>query len=325
MYVDRYRFPHGRKYVRRPLPAVGEWPEIIAGHNAFEDSESRALFRALFMYRFASPRWSAVTRNREMADALDAFMMSEEEPSSFSESPHMLGERVGLWPANYNGIACRVATTRYGLYWTVVSDQYYFRRGGVYVGPERGDVVIDCGACLGDTAVKFAAHVGLSGHVYSFDPLPLHARIARGVARLNGLEGAISAYCCGVDVTTRPDIDAALSDTRLLDGRELLPGRKLDSNDAAISIDDFAARLDRVDLIKMDIEGSEAEALAGAGKTISRFRPKLQICVYHRPHELWTIPLAVKRRYPFYRLFLGHHSLHLEETVMYAINARAAP
>ena len=78
------------------------------------------------------------------------------------------------------------------------------------------------------------------------------------------------------------------------------------------------AGVDRVDYIKMDIEGSEIAALEGAHETILKHRPKLGICVYHRPTDLWAIPNLIRRKYPFYSLYLDHHALHDEETVLYA-------
>ena len=61
---------------------------------------------------------------------------------------------------------------------------------------------------------------------------------------------------------------------------------------ATITVDDYVRRegLTRVDLIKMDIEGSEMPALRGAVDTIRRFCPDLALCLYHRWDDVLTIP-----------------------------------
>jgi FkbM family methyltransferase len=318
MFVDRYRFPHGLEYERLPVSAIARsWRDVVAAHGAFGDRQSRALFRALLIYRVLSPRLSSVTRDRTMAGRLDRFMAADRVSQPIPGAPSILGAPVERWRASYNGRAVEIDTIKYGLYWTEASDQYYLHRGDVYVGPEPGDVIVDAGACLGDTAVKMAAYG--AAKVYSFDPFPPHVRTARAVAARNGLADRIEAYCCGVAAASRPDPVSALA-SPVHDEVAISPGRPIEPSDAAVSIDDFARAIElrRLDYIKMDIEGSEAAALTGARDTISRFRPKLAICVYHRPSDLWTIPLEIKRRYPFYRLYLGHHSLHAEETVLYA-------
>ena len=63
-----------------------------------------------------------------------------------------------------------------------------------------------------------------------------------------------------------------------------------------------------IDLIKMDIEGSELKALEGAQECIKKFKPKLQISIYHNMEDLWSIPLFVNNLKPQYRFFIGHHS-----------------
>lgn len=319
MYVDPYRYPP-KPPPRLPLPDRSQWRDILAGYNAFEDGESRAWFRALLTYRYVSKRLSAVTHNREMFDALNAFMTAERSSEPIPNAPVVVNEPLALWRAEYNGAPVEIVQTHYGLYWTAVCCQYYFGRGDVYVGPSPGDIVLDCGACLGDTAVKLAAHVGPTGHIYSFDQLAQHVTIARDVAARNGMAAMINTYCCGIASKTRPNIDVALSDPQPSHSPGINPGKALDEGDTAISIDDFcrAKGLKRIDYIKMDIEGSEADALAGAHETILRFRPKLAICLYHKPADLWSIPLSIKQRYPFYRLYLDHHTLHNQETVMYA-------
>lgn len=71
--------------------------------------------------------------------------------------------------------------------------------------------------------------------------------------------------------------------------------------------------------IKLDIEGAELEALRGAAETIRRNRPKLAVCVYHKPGDLFKIPLFIKSLVPEYRLYLRQHQPVACETVLYAV------
>lgn len=68
----------------------------------------------------------------------------------------------------------------------------------------------------------------------------------------------------------------------------------------------------------MDIEGSELKALFGAEEIIKLQKPKLAICVYHKPEHLWEIPLYIKKILPEYKLFFRHHTSLEYETVCYA-------
>ncbi len=74
----------------------------------------------------------------------------------------------------------------------------------------------------------------------------------------------------------------------------------------------------QVTFIKMDIEGAEYEALLGAKQLISRQHPKLAICVYHKPEDIWEIPELILSYYPDYRFYLRHYSYKDNETVLYA-------
>ena len=59
-----------------------------------------------------------------------------------------------------------------------------------------------------------------------------------------------------------------------------------------------------VDFIKLDVEGSEAGALRGAEKTLSRCRPSLLVSAYHRSEDLFALPLLLARLCPGSRLYL---------------------
>jgi hypothetical protein len=77
-------------------------------------------------------------------------------------------------------------------------------------------------------------------------------------------------------------------------------------------------RLERVDFIKMDIEGGEVDALRGAQETLRKFAPRLAISVYHRPRDLPDIVATVRQARPDYRLYLSHKSPGLGDTILFA-------
>ena len=76
---------------------------------------------------------------------------------------------------------------------------------------------------------------------------------------------------------------------------------------------------EKITFIKMDIEGMELEALKGAEKTIIKWRPKLAISLYHRPEDLYEIPMFLMKIMPDYRFYIRHYSSLWNETVLYAI------
>lgn len=85
----------------------------------------------------------------------------------------------------------------------------------------------------------------------------------------------------------------------------------------AIKLDDVIK--DKVDYIKMDIEGAESRALLGAKDTIMKYKPNLLISLYHNIEDYIEIPLLIKNWYPDYKFYLRHHSPIDSESVFYAI------
>ena len=71
--------------------------------------------------------------------------------------------------------------------------------------------------------------------------------------------------------------------------------------------------------IKMDIEGSEVDALNGARRLISTKSPVLAVCVYHQQNHVWRIPLLMHEMSKDYRLYLRPHLLESWDLVCYAV------
>ncbi|MDP6407007.1 MAG: FkbM family methyltransferase [Alphaproteobacteria bacterium] len=87
------------------------------------------------------------------------------------------------------------------------------------------------------------------------------------------------------------------------------------------TIDAFVAAegLDRLDLIKLDLEGADANAIAGAANSIRRMRPQLAVSIYHFVPDFWQIPKALIELCPDYDFHLEVYSYERWETIFYAI------
>lgn len=77
---------------------------------------------------------------------------------------------------------------------------------------------------------------------------------------------------------------------------------------------------EKVSAIKMNIEGSELQALRGAADTIRKNRPLLMIAGYHKTWDLWEIPKLIMEYAGTYRLYLRSYMNHLS-FVYYAVEA----
>lgn len=71
--------------------------------------------------------------------------------------------------------------------------------------------------------------------------------------------------------------------------------------------------------IQLDVEGSELEALKGAENMIRKHKPKLAICVYHKPQDIYEIPQLLHEYNSNYKFYLQQCSDGLWDTVLYAI------
>lgn len=75
---------------------------------------------------------------------------------------------------------------------------------------------------------------------------------------------------------------------------------------------------EQVSFIKLDVEGSELDALMGARQTIQRDKPLCAISVYHKCGDLLEIMKYLSQIVPEYRFAIRHYTANLMETVLYA-------
>jgi FkbM family methyltransferase len=200
-----------------------------------------------------------------------------------------------------------------------VFHQYECRLADQVIKADAGDVVIDAGGCYGDTALYFAHEVGETGKVYSFEFMPDSLVIFEKNMALNPeLSRRINLVRMPLwSKSAEPlFVEGSGPGTRVVPKASRPDATRVET----LTIDDLASseKLDRVDFIKMDIEGAELEALRGAENTIRRFRPKLAISVYHNFNDYWEIPLYIDSLGLGYKFSLRHFTIHAEESVLFA-------
>ena len=76
---------------------------------------------------------------------------------------------------------------------------------------------------------------------------------------------------------------------------------------------------DKIDFVKLDIEGDEIKALEGAKKTIELYHPILAICIYHKASDWYEVPNLILSIRNDYDVYLRHYMEGIYETVMYFI------
>lgn len=166
-----------------------------------------------------------------------------------------------------------------------------YEHGGVALRPD--DVIIDAGAFIGDTAVFFHHKLGGRCRIHSFELLDENLALLMHNLERNGVgEEQVTLNKLALTDTTGDEI--TIDQGRSQGATSIFGGGRGDRVQT-ITLDDYVIRtgLDRVDYIKMDIEGAEVLALQGARETIRHFRPRLAVCLYHKWDDAFTIPAAI--------------------------------
>jgi len=313
------RLPHERQmWILEHLDALkahsAEWEEVA---RLFSDDESRKLMVLLLAYRILGYRHVSLPlyndKRRQEFKTKEASLVMQANIGTL---------RMGAisWPINrYDlrqaGYDIRLEVQ--GVAITFFLEQYRFRRNNCpEIGIREGDVVIDGGGCLGDTAFYAACRAGETGRVFCFEFDSNNLVWLNRNLDLNPLlkpRIQVMPFALWDRSGEAVAVDGEGPATRIVVRSS---GRSIQT----MAIDDLIAKgmADRIDFIKLDIEGAELRALQGAEMVLRKFRPRLAISVYHRENDMWEIPLWINSLGLNYSFYLDHFTSHAGETVMFA-------
>ena len=166
-----------------------------------------------------------------------------------------------------------------------------------------GDIVIDCGAHVGffvRSALKAGAGIVVAIEIAPDNLTCLKRNLSKEIS-----SGKV--IICEKGVWDRDDyLDLNINDDN--SGADSIVANGDRSIKVALTTLDKIVtelRLQRVDFVKMDIEGSEQNALKGAARTLKEFKPKLSVAVYHQKDDLDVIPALIRQIRPDYQVKCG--------------------
>lgn len=207
----------------------------------------------------------------------------------------------------------------FGVMADFVVKQYEYEQNNVTIKAMPGDVVIDAGACWGDTALYFSHVTGSKGRVFSFEFVPSNIEVFFTNLNLN------SSLKHNIELVERPIWSQSGLDIYFTNNG---PSSRVSMNEFAgyygktttLSIDDLVKEktLSTVDFIKMDIEGAEPYALKGAESTLIAYKPKLAISIYHSLEHFSSILKYIQSLNLGYKFYLKHATVHAQETILFA-------
>lgn len=279
----------------------------------------RELFVSLLAYNILGYKKVKLPRNNTAYwEAINiAKSLSNPKDTYDPHFMHFVLERFDLKPLGYD---VDFYFSEMGVAIDFILEQYAYKvNDQSIVAVEKGETVLDIGACWGDTSLYFASKTGNQGKVYSFEFIPDNIKLFKINNSLNpNLNTQIELVPNPVSNISGQTIYFKDNGPGSSVAFEPFDGQT--GTTTTISVDDFVKlnNIDTIDFIKMDIEGAEPLALEGAIETIKRFRPKLAIAIYHGMNDFVNIPNWILNLDLDYEIFIGHYTIHTEETVCFA-------
>jgi FkbM family methyltransferase len=201
--------------------------------------------------------------------------------------------RQGLAKIPYAPIPVRIRmseTEQVAFWWSYVVPFFDAHRGFFdYWGHDLGDirylwralkpgmVFLDIGAHHGLYTLVAAKRLGADGTVVAFEPSPHEFRRLRLHVRLNGMRSVrAEPLALGAEGSKRTFFQIVSGDNTRGGLRPPASSDRISETSVETArLDDYVERLalDRVDLVKLDVEGGELEVLQGASSILAKFRP----------------------------------------------------
>lgn len=172
--------------------------------------------------------------------------------------------------------------------------------------------LVDAGAYTGDSAISFLETVnGNFDSIYAFEMDEINfSEMERNIKNSGYHNSRIHLFRKGVSCKNEKVSYVSNAGGSIM-------SQNSDKYVELIKLDDFL-KDNKISMIKMDIEGSEMDALKGCKNIIRKQKPKIAISVYHHLYDIWKIPLYLRSLDSEYKFKLRHYTNTVWDTDLYA-------
>lgn len=177
-------------------------------------------------------------------------------------------------------------------------------------------IFVDCGAYDGDTVRYFLEHqCGHFREIFAFEPDEINCRKLRDYVATLDAEAArrVHIYNAGVGKSyTKMRFQPTGNMSAAFGGEG-------ETEVEVVAVQEIVGGEGASVYVKYDVEGAEWDALEGTKELLRRARATLAVSVYHRPDDLWQLPIYLKTLDPDYRLFLRTQGEDGMDAICYAL------
>lgn len=199
------------------------------------------------------------------------------------------------------------------LVWDIYDEHQYF---GNRIVKHIGGNIIDCGAFQGDTLEDFLKQIGEEAYnYYAFEAETENYCVLKNLCIERKLTNVKPIH---MGVWDKKDVLYFESNSTTGEVSGKITDHQNSKEKVEVDSLDHVLSGEKIDFIKMDIEGAEIRALQGSQNIIQKYEPVLAISAYHELDHLWRIPLKIKELNRNYRIYFGHHMWNMADTVCYA-------
>ena len=151
--------------------------------------------------------------------------------------------------------------------------------------PQKGDVVVDAGAHIGNCALLFSRLVEAEGLVIAFEPFQdSYDKLVKRIQRLKltniiAVNKGLYSEDTELSLTLFSDTTLGANISNEVDKEVLTDSIKIQCTKLDTIVSQL--KLGHIEMVKMDIEGAEIEALSGAINTMADLSPCFAIASYH--------------------------------------------